>query len=127
MRLSLSRPSQNSSGWKASFLGSNAEEGRLEARPFLLDDAPHEAGREDALGHLGQHPVVGDLASAFWEGTLGSREASTASPPLRLAARARMALKAIMMFAHVNCAGSGYIVPAKYGMTWHHEGHKGNT
>ena len=36
-----------------------AEEGLLEARPFLLDDAPDEAGREDALSHGRQDAVVG--------------------------------------------------------------------
>jgi len=30
-----------------------------------------------------------------------------------LAARARIALNGIMMIAHVNRAGSGYMVPAK--------------
>jgi hypothetical protein len=37
-----------------------AEEGLLEARPFLLDDAPDKACREDPLRHLRQHAVVGD-------------------------------------------------------------------
>jgi hypothetical protein len=36
-----------------------AEKGRLEAGPFRLDDAPHEAGAEDALRHHGEDPVVG--------------------------------------------------------------------
>ena len=39
-------------------LGIEAEEGLLEARPLLVDHAPHEAGREDALRHLRQHAVV---------------------------------------------------------------------
>jgi hypothetical protein len=38
------------------------EEGGLEGRPFVVDDAPDKAGAEDPLGHLGQHPVVVETA-----------------------------------------------------------------
>ena len=38
-----------------------AEEGLFEARPFLLDHPPDEAGRENPLGHRRQDAVVRHL------------------------------------------------------------------
>ena len=42
-----------------------AEKSLLEAGPFGFDHAPGEAGREHALGHLGEHAVVLKLAQRF--------------------------------------------------------------
>ena len=52
----------------------------------------HTKPAENTSDHLGQHTIVAELASAFALVTLGSRLASAASPPLRLAARARIVL-----------------------------------
>src|SRR6202042_2432209 len=41
------------------------EKSLLEAGPFGFDHAPGEAGREHALGHLGEHAVVLKLAQRF--------------------------------------------------------------
>src|ERR1700737_4844564 len=38
-----------------------AEECFLEAGPFVLDHVPGKAGREHALGHLGENAVVREL------------------------------------------------------------------
>ena len=52
-------------------LGIELEEGLLEARPFLVDDAPHEARREDAGRHFRQHAVVAELGQRLVVGLLG--------------------------------------------------------
>ena len=71
-----------------------AEEGLFEARPFLLDHAPHEAGRENPLGHRRQDAVVRHARRApALSGIAPSSDCSTASPPLRFAARARIFAK----------------------------------
>ena len=54
-------------------LGIELEERFLEARPLLVDHVPHEARREDALGHLRQDPVVRQLRQRLLVGLLGQQ------------------------------------------------------
>ena len=74
-----------------------AEEGRLEARPLLLDHAPHEAGREDALRHLRQHPVVAPAGPApSGRGPSAAGRRAPLPRPCAWRPARRMVLKAIM-------------------------------
>ena len=61
MRLSRGQLVPEIVGLEQQPLRLEAEEGRFEARPFLLDHAPDEAGRENALGYGRQDAVVGNL------------------------------------------------------------------
>ena len=65
MRASLMSASQKPSGSNVS-QRLEAEKDLFEARPLRLDHAPDEAGREYALGHLGDDAVVAELAQRLW-------------------------------------------------------------
>jgi hypothetical protein len=65
MRASLMSASQKPSGSNVS-RRLEAEKDLFEARPLRLDHAPDEAGREYALGHLGDDAVVAELAQRLW-------------------------------------------------------------
>src|SRR5262245_176775 len=92
MRLSLASPSQNSSGSKMSRLGSKRWKAASKPGHFCsitLHTKPAENTRLAISASTRSSPI---LASAFGEATLGRRLARAFSPPLRLAARARIAL-----------------------------------
>src|SRR5262245_1755118 len=96
IRWSEARPSQNSSGWASSRFGAkprkaSSNPGHLAS--ITLHTKPAEKIRLVISASARSSP---SLASALELPTFGSRAASAASPPLRLAARARMVLKAVM-------------------------------
>src|SRR5262245_57708944 len=92
MRASPCRVSQNSSGWKLSRFGSKPR--KASSKPghlfsMTLHTKPAEKMRLAISASTRSSP---SFASVFALGTFGRRLARAASPPLRLAARARIAL-----------------------------------
>src|SRR5262245_56654036 len=95
MRLSEASFSQNSAGWNNSRLGLNSRNASSKPGHLLsmtLHTKPAENTRAAISDSTRSSP---SLASALLLGFLGIRLASTLSPPLRLAARAWICLKAM--------------------------------
>src|SRR5436190_18394300 len=93
IRLSEASFSQNSAGWNNSRLGLNSRNASSKPGHFLSITShtkPAEKTRAAISERTRSSP---SLANALLLGFLGSRLASTLSPPLRLAARARIDLK----------------------------------
>src|SRR6516162_7604652 len=88
--------SQNSSGSRRSRGGANSRKAASKPGHFFSMTLQTNPAEKMRLAISESTRSSARRASPFWLGTLGRSKASAASPPLRLTARARMALKAVM-------------------------------